>query len=247
MINLEIKNALASYGLDEHEIKIYLALLKLGNATVKEISETAKIKRTTIYSVAEKMFSKGIIGKFKAKYGTHYIAPDPKELVGRLDSIRADINQVMPQLKALKKKEDLQPQIEFYSGKEGYFKAINESLNGESKEIYYFGSESLLTQIIGEKFILDKYIPARLERNIRFKELVIKEDFSEKLVKNQLNELREIKFLPTNIKPSANKLIYSRSVAYFLPEQEMTTIIIQSQNIAKTERNSFELLWSKLD
>ena len=84
MSQTNIKKVLADYGLEDKEIKIYLAILKLKNATVREIALATKIKRTSVYLSAEKLVARGIMGQYKAKYGTHYTIDKPEDLILRL-------------------------------------------------------------------------------------------------------------------------------------------------------------------
>jgi len=53
--NLDIKKALNNYGLSENEASVYLAVLSLGSSTIREISNATKIKRTTVYLIADKL------------------------------------------------------------------------------------------------------------------------------------------------------------------------------------------------
>lgn len=244
MAEISIKKVLSDYGLTEDEIKIYLALLRVKTASVRELSISTGIKRTTIYLIAEKLVSRGILGKYKAKYGTHYTLGSPEELVIRLDNIRSKIKGILPELKAFEKKELFEPSTRFYKGKEGYLKAVEESLEGKNHEVLYFGDVKILNQVISEKYILKKYIPTRIRRKIKFCQLVLKDEFSEGLMETAKKELREIKFLPSDFKVSANKLIYHEKVAYFTTQRELSTIIIESQDIAETERKVFEAMWS---
>src|SRR3990172_7979775 len=101
----EIKKSLANYGLSKNEVKVYLALLSLGEATVRELSLESEIRRTTIYLTTEKLIQKGIIGQYKSKYGTHFVPSPINSLTSRLDNIRGDIEKILPMLKAIEKKE----------------------------------------------------------------------------------------------------------------------------------------------
>ncbi len=244
MAEISIKKALSDYGLTDDEIKIYLALLRSKSATVREISLSTGIKRTTIYLIAEKLVFRGILGQYKAKYGTHYTLGKPEELLSRLENISVKIKDILPELKAIEKKAVFEPSTRFYKGQEGYLKAVEESLEGTNHEVLYFGDVSILNQVISEKYILKKYIPIRIRRKIKFRQLVLKDEFSETLKETAKEELREIKFLPPDFKVSANKLIYHDKVAYFTSERELSTVIIESQDIAETERRVFEALWS---
>jgi len=240
---IDIKKSLQIYGLEEKEIKVYLAVLRLGNATVKEIAEVSKVKRTTVYLVAEKLTRKGIFGQFKAKYGTHYVASSPRSLINRLDNIKSEVNAIIPQLEAIENKGMDEPSVRYYKGKEGYLQILDDSLNSHSDEILYLGSETLLSNILSEDYITKKYIPERIKKSISFREIIMRDQFSIKLERNAFKELRQIKFLPDNAVFRANTLIFRNKVAYLSSKKELTAVLIESQDIADAERQKFELLW----
>lgn len=246
MINLDIKKSLLNYGLNESEIKVYLALLELGTSTAREISLATKIKRTTVYLITDKLVEKGLLGCYKAKYGTHYMAIDPNLLISRIDNIKQEITNIIPQLKALEKKTVNEPSVKFYKGKEGYLTITNDSLNGYSYEVLYLGSAKDLNDIISEKYVKERYIPGRIKRKIKFKQIVFEDDFSVKSKKVDPQELRQTKFLPNNYDFKGSMFIYQNKVAYFSSPKELTAVLIESDDISEMERKKFELLWSKL-
>jgi len=118
---IEIKKSLAKYGLSKNETAVFLALLSLGEATVRELAVATKIRRTTIYLVTDKLIEKGIIGQYKAKYGTHFVPSSLQTLTSRLDDIKAEIQEITPQLRAIEKKELNQPIVKYFQGKEGRY------------------------------------------------------------------------------------------------------------------------------
>lgn len=50
---LEITKTLEKFGLSNHEIKAYIALLKLVEATASAVAETAELPRTSAYTALE--------------------------------------------------------------------------------------------------------------------------------------------------------------------------------------------------
>lgn len=242
----EIKKTLKDFGLREKEIRVYLGVLRSGEATVSELARMIKVKRTTIYVVAERLLKKGILGAYKAKYGTHYIATEPKELLERHKDIRADLKAIIPQLEALEKKELYEPCIKLFRGKKGYRSVANDSLKGYSHEVLYLGSAKHLNDIIGNKYVLKKYIPSRLKRKIKFRQLVFADRFSKNQKTRDQKEMRETKFLTKDFPFEANMLIYKDKVANFSTRKELISVLIESKDIAKMERAKFELLWERL-
>ena len=58
---MDVKQVLSELGLSEGEIKVYMALLKLGSSPVSALKEETKLHRTTIYDFIEKLLNKGLV------------------------------------------------------------------------------------------------------------------------------------------------------------------------------------------
>ena len=243
MANLDIKSALKSFGLNDEEIKVYLSVLALGVATVRQIALDTNIKRTTIYLITERLIEKGIMGSYKAKYGTHYMVQSPKKLLDRLDDIKNNIQTIMPELEMIEKKDVYEPNVKYYKGKDGFVNILNNTLEKKSHEILYFGSADELNKIIGEKYVLEKYIPKRIEKKISFRQLVVSDVFSKKLKESDDKELRKTKLLPDSCNFNANLVIYLDKVVYLTSRKEFMAVVVQSKEIAELERKKFNLLW----
>ena len=57
-----MEKELLDLGFNKNEIKVYLALLKLGVSSVSEISKTSNVDRTLIYGILDKLIEKGLVG-----------------------------------------------------------------------------------------------------------------------------------------------------------------------------------------
>src|SRR3989344_989986 len=68
--------ALKEYGLNDKEIKVYMALLPLGNINLQEIAKRVDMPRTTIYNTLNYLSNKGLISIlndiFRLKQQTYY-------------------------------------------------------------------------------------------------------------------------------------------------------------------------------
>jgi sugar-specific transcriptional regulator TrmB len=246
MALIDIKKALKSYGLDEREIKVYLSVLALGDATVTEIAEFTKLKRTSVYLICDRLVSLGIMGDFRAKYGTHYAVSSAKTLVSRLENIKTEIEGVMPELMAIEKRELYSPNVKFFRGKQGYLTVLDDSLDGYSYEILYFGSAKELNDVVTENYVTEKYIPGRIKRRLKFRQIVLPDEFSKQLARTDEKELRRTKLLPPDILFDSNMIIYRNKIAYFSSKREMTAVLIESKDIAEMERKKFEMMWTNM-
>ena len=74
---MNISRVLENINLSPKEIRIYLALLKLGAVRVAEISKETRLKRTTIYPFLDELKAKGLIEWGIAKYNKRAKVKDP--------------------------------------------------------------------------------------------------------------------------------------------------------------------------
>ena len=70
-------------GLSLYEARIYLGLLRHGPQNGNEVSKSAGIPSSKVYSTLERLASKGIVHSVRTSSGTQYLCISPEELVHR--------------------------------------------------------------------------------------------------------------------------------------------------------------------
>ncbi len=238
-----LKTILREYGLSDKEAAIYLAVLADSGVSIKALSERTHINRTTLYPIVEQLIRRGIIAQFKGSRGARFVASDPRTLLQKIENLKRNFTEAMPQFEALEKRSKDSPRVHYYHGKGGYLSVLADTLTSGAGEILYLGSAQKLNEVVSERYIERTYIPTRVANGISFRQLVLDESFSRRLVPKDLDELRTTKFLPKTSRFSANIAIYGDKVAYFTSEKELMCVLIQSHEIAEIERHSFDLLW----
>ena len=97
---------LEDIGLTSGEIKVYLAILKLGSTRTGRLSKIAKVSSSKVYKILDRLENKGLAGhvlKGKVKY---FSAMRPDRILDYLDEKekileekRESIEKMLPQLK----------------------------------------------------------------------------------------------------------------------------------------------------
>lgn len=240
----DIRQTLKEYGLDDSEVALYLASLKLGEAGMSELSREAQIKRTSAYVIFQALEKKGLMGSFKMKSGLKFVATSPDILISKTEKELSDLKTILPQLNSLTQKKDQRPQITYYEGKEGYLIASEDSLKQPNSTVHHIGSISEIHNVVSEEWDLNYYIPTRLKKRIRFKTLYFKSQMPQSFLQaNHAELLREVKYLPENHLYQTSKLIYGNKVAIFSSKKELVTVIIESADIAHSEIKLFQTIW----
>ncbi len=90
---MPINKTLQKLGLNEKEIRIYLALLKHGKTKPSDLAKTTNLNRATLYAVAKGLVSKGIIAEDLSNKILYFIALPPENLNRILDQTKREIKE----------------------------------------------------------------------------------------------------------------------------------------------------------
>jgi len=235
-----MEKELREFGLTDREVKVYLALIQLGTALVQDISRKAGTYRTYTYEILKSLMEKGLVSYFIKSSKQYFEVAEPEKLLNILKEKESKINDILPELKNLYKSTKEKPKIEFFIGKEG-IKTVLDSLIKTNQEILVYGSTKKQISLLD--FYFPNYIKRRIASKIKIKVLTekSKETFHQK--EKDEEELRETRFLPTGIEFPTATNIYGNKVAILSLEKEPIGLIIDNEEIAKTQKIIFELLW----
>ena len=235
---------LKKIGLSEDEIAVYLSALQLGPSLVTKIAKHAGVKRTSVYLVAKALMAKGLLGQFKTKNGIHLSAESPEKILSQLEEKTKEIKAIIPELKAVSKKDAHAPQVKYFEGEEGYFSICEDTLAKHASELLWLGDPAAIYEIIGNKYDDEYYIPTRIKRKIKLRALLFENEWSKKFKEGYVVEfLREVRFLPADFGYDSAQFIYQNKVAFVSSRKELMSVLIESGDIAKMEREKFEMLW----
>lgn len=242
-----IKN-LKTLGFSENEVKVYLACLQLGRASVIKIAQKAGLKRTTAYSIIDVLLEKGILSKHQDKQGQKFSAELPEKLITVLQQKQNALLEVIPDLLAMASTEsDIKPEVKFYQGKEGLKAVYEDTLESCQKGdelAAYFSAEDVYN------FLPDytpTYVKRRASKGIKSKGIGLDSKMARKHKARDKKELRRSKLVSKQELPiSIEKNIYKDKVAFMNFRGFPFGVIVKSPQIAKSERAIFELLWEKL-
>lgn len=239
-----IQKILKDYGLDDKEASLYLASLKLGEAHMAQLAKRAGLKRTSAYLVFKTLEARGLMASFKMRSGLRFVGTKPETLIQKTKRQLEELETALPELKAIASKEITKPKLYYYEGKEGYLVAAEDSLKTANATIRHIGSLAEIHNIVGLDYDIRHYIPTRVKQRIFFKALYFESELEDEIKnRNHAEELREIRYLPEAYHYKTSLLIYGNKVAIFSAKTELITVIIESEEIAESERKKFDLIW----
>ena len=89
-----IEDILRDFGLTDTEIKIYLALLKIGEATVPDIVAKTKVYKSNAYDALGKLEQKGLASHVKKENKMFFSPLNPKRLFEIIEAKKQDLEVV---------------------------------------------------------------------------------------------------------------------------------------------------------
>ncbi len=231
---------LKKLGLEEKDQKVYIALLKLGDASVSRIAHEAKTKRTTTYHILENLKEKGLVGSYTEKGVKRFVAESPGKLKNVLEGQLMSLEKYLPQLQSFYNLAKSQSVIRFFEGEEGAKQISEDALNSREKIIYSLGSVKNAREAIGVSL---RFTKRRVSKGIFEKALRIKKEFNEDYIRRQKEELKEMRFLPEDFKIPVLILIYDKKVGVICSMQENFSFIIESEDFFEATKLIFKALW----
>lgn len=240
MNNLE---TLQQYGLSDKEVKVYLAALSLGTASITQLSKKANLKRPTVYLVIDELLNKNLLITVPQGKKTYYKSENPEELIERLEQKKIQIKEILPELKSLYIKGSKQPRVRFYEGKDKLYKMYEEIF--KSKEIWAMFSPDRYCNVFTDKDTEHFF-------RILIRQGGIIYDMYENTKKGKVHAeakykkgTAEIKFLPKDFKLSTDILIFNNKIA-LISFRNMIGVIIENEDIANSHKTTLQFIWNHI-
>jgi HTH-type transcriptional regulator, sugar sensing transcriptional regulator len=230
---------LEEIGLTDSEIKVYLALLKLGSSKKGPLVKESKITSSKIYEVVDKLIEKGLASYVIKNKVKHFNASTPlrikdyiKEKENELKEKEKKFEKILPQLEMMQKFAQSETDAEIYKGWKGMqtiYTELYEILN-PNEEYFIFGASKGQDNEKVKSFFT-RFNMERLNKNLKANII-----FNKSAKKNS-----NIRYLDHNT-PS-EILIYKDRTAIILLEKEPLVILIKSESISRSFKIYFDTMW----
>lgn len=224
------------------EAAVYLAALRIGEATVTEIAKEARIPRTSCYHVLAALSKRGLVSSYPKQKRKHYIAENPQKLLMTLKETEAALREIMPQLQALDSATGAKPIVRFYEGADG-IRQIFQDILSRKKEISAITSLDDMMRSLENEF--GEFISQRKKQFLRVRMLTNRTPIGLVFLKKDAEEFRHTRFLSDDsARAKTANFIYGNRIAIISPNANPPTgIIIEDANISETQQLLFETLW----
>lgn len=243
---MHIRSAIEQLGYSPHEVRVYLAALRLGESTATDIAEKTRIPRTTVNLTIDSLSRKGLIYTYLQNRRKILTAVNPAKLLIRLKEREAALRTILPELQALRHDIGDRLTIRTYSGAGEIKQIMNDIIETRHHMSAILSWDDWVT-LLGHPF-MDDFVENRVQHSLRIKLLTPRTETALELKEKDGKELRTTRFLSDSISINNSNFIYGNKVAIIsIKTKQPVGILIEDEDIHNTMEVLFENLWQQSD
>jgi sugar-specific transcriptional regulator TrmB len=240
---------LEAVGFTKGEIKVYLALLELGETTTGPIIEKSGITGSKVYEILDKLIDKGLVSYIIREKTKHFQTASPKRLMdyinkkeNELTQQKNQIEKIIPSLESIQKSKQKIQSSQIFEGYRGIRTVLNlilETLK-QGEEYYAFALGDQVKDKNVLTFILNHH-QRRIKKGIKVKLIAgsRKKEFA------KVSKLKGLQLRYYDNPVPLGVFIFKDYVATLTFKEKPTAFLIKSEQIANSYRDFFVSLWEK--
>jgi len=236
---------LTKLGLGKNEEKVYLALLKLKTASIKDIVTSSGTYRRTVYDALDGLIDKGLVSYLQMNKKRYFKAKSPDKLASMLKDKEDYLKSIMPSLMTMQPENPKMPQVEVFVGKKAMRNVLEEQI--KSKEIFGIG-------VGGFGFNTFKYaMPLLVKRggqSVGKAKLLAHEEARELyqgIMKELHSDLFEVRYLPKSAFAPVSIMIWQEKISMSVYQDPPFVIVIENKELYHTYKSYFNILWESAE
>lgn len=246
---MEIPYILRQIGLNDKEIRVYLALLSGGACSAKRLTKDTELTKYAVNEAVKRLRELSLISAYQKHKKQQFVAENPEKLMElavkreqNMSEIKRRVNEMLPELKTIYAHGGNRTSVKYYEGMKGLEIILKDVLTTMSEysgeKNYRVFSSSKFRQFIYDNF--PNFTKDRINREIHVRILVMGEERPNR-------PLMEQKTIPVQEGAPNYSIIYANKVAFIsLDENELVTgFIIEDSCIAQTQQIIFEQIWNQ--
>ncbi|HLC63307.1 MAG TPA: helix-turn-helix domain-containing protein [Candidatus Nanoarchaeia archaeon] len=241
---------LEKLGLTQGEVKVYLALNKLGESSIGSIGKGSKVSKSKIYDILDRLIEKGLVG-YITKNGTKYFAANnPNMLLDYVEKKEHElgmtkkevISDILPRLVRERNSSPGKRVAEIYEGFHG-IKTIREELMTQFKPndtLLVLGAPKI-ANLKWEGWFLD-FHKKRIRRRINLKIIYNSDARKYGEIRKKMN-LTYVRYLPDNL-VSPNWIdIFPDKVLFVILLDNPLAFVVRDRALANSFKSYFSIMW----
>ena len=224
--------------------------LSLGPVSIAKLAEHLSIPRPNLYKVIERLEKFGL-AKFstRKKFARNFVVEPPtiitellKQKRDKIERFDSRVTQSMPDLLAMYSQGELPTSIKIIQGTEAYLKVFYQILDEEKECVDFCGSVEDYLGFLPQPD-QDRWTKQRVARSTRVRVLALPGARADRLVEVSTEQLRELRWLPSETKFETAYQLFGNKVVIWQPHAPLA-LVIEDQYIVKMLRALFEIMWN---
>ncbi len=234
---------LENVGFTKGEIRVYLALLELGETTTGPVIKKSGLQNSVVYNALSQLIEQGLVTFVLKGKRKHFSATSPKNLVKYVGDKKRRLEALLPELLIRQTLSRSKQEARVFLGWRGVYSAYNSILEVLPKYADYIGFAAGLEEYFTKRTIMffKSYQRRRAEMNYKVK-----------LVANESSREQAEEFIhgPGNVQfrfvpgfAPVGVVIFKDNVLHVAFGENPVAVIITSKQIAETTRRFFYAMW----
>jgi len=252
---MDIQTVLKNFGLSDKEIAVYLALITLGPSPVRIIADKAGINRGTAYDILKSLMDSGLVTYYHKETKQYFVAEPPERLIRslenkqeKLESVKKDIRQSLPELKAIFERSGNRPVVKYYEGDKGMSQILTdvlETMKQSSDKVYFVYSSGTADKRRHLYTAMPDFNKKRMAKDIQVK--VVSLGLGGEM--SGLDERKSLPELTDEPIKMTHELIYGGKVAHIGLDEAGNSVgvVIENESIYRLQKKVFEYTWQQLN
>lgn len=243
---------LPQIGLTRGEMKLYEALLELGECTRTELVKKSGISASKIYDVASRLMDKGIISSVKKNNVIHFCAANPEKLIHfleekerKIESERKIIDGLMPRLMAKYLENSEQVEVEVFYGWDGMRTVLNDVVKslGKGDYNYIFGANRGYDSEQAD-IVFSQYYQKKKKKGFGTK-IIFNDDLRSNKKRTKIFSVdpNEMRFLDQDSFLEIH--LYKNTVLMIMLLKRPIVMRVRSKEASRSFKGFFDILWKQ--
>ncbi|MFA6064656.1 MAG: helix-turn-helix domain-containing protein [archaeon] len=240
---------LEKIGLSKGEIKVFLALNRLGESTVGKIVSESEVSKSKVYDILEKLIRKGLAGYIVREDTKYFFVNNPHTLLdfvvekeNQIKKVKSDVENLLPSLEAQRATFSASRFAEIYEGYNGLKSIRMELLESmrSGEELLVLGAPRVANEKM-EGWLLD-FHKVRLKKKVSMK-IIYNENVHDFGSKRERMKLTQVHYMPNNISTPTWVDVFPNAVFIGIITSKPVAFVVRDKEAADSFRNYFNLLW----
>ena len=236
---------LEKIGLSKNEIKVYLALLRLGSSSTGKIIENTSLANSRVYHSLNSLIEKGLVTFISKNNVRHFRAEDPKLILKDMEEKRKKVEEIIPQLKSLRTEQEKEQYTTIYEGFRGFRSAFEKLIESctSNDEVLVMGLSPQAYASKSLRIFLKNIDLKRCKKKINLK-IILDKKLKKTTGKDREKEpYTQVKYMPKGYFSPAGMNIFQDYIMILIWEEKPFVFMIKNQKVADSFRQYFRFLW----